>query len=343
MSGHATELTLVVPGLLGPFPVDTPPALPRLPALQRLLSRAQRHRSPVSGFDFEHLLFELFNYPLSSSEEPPAAPLCRLADGLPLDERCYLRADPVQMIAEQDKVYLTASDELAVNGQEAVQLVQALNALYAEEGWSFDFAHPQRLYLALNSRPDIRTTPTAQVMGASIHDHLPGGNDALQWHAVMNEIQMLLFHNPVNIEREARGQKPINGLWLWGAGRLAGAMPAHWQKLWSDEPLSRGLALHAGIPVCSLPDDAESVLDTQEGLVIVDGLYHYSHGGIVSRWTEAVQVLEQRWFSALLRMLGAGVLQKLTLYPVNGEVYTISARQLRRWWRRDKTLRHFVG
>jgi len=43
----------------------------------------------------------------------------------------------------------------------------------------------------------------------------PKGVEALHWHQLFNEIQMLLFSHPVNEAREVRGELPVNSVWLW--------------------------------------------------------------------------------------------------------------------------------
>ncbi len=57
-------------------------------------------------------------------------------------------------------------------------------------------------------------------MNRSINSHLPRGDDALAWHRVMNEAQMIMHAHPVTAAREARGAPPANSIWLWGGGTL---------------------------------------------------------------------------------------------------------------------------
>ena len=50
---------------------------------------------------------------------------------------------------------------------------------------------------------------------------MPRGADGGTWKRWQNEIGMLLHEHPVNVEREANGNVPVNGVWFWGGGRLA--------------------------------------------------------------------------------------------------------------------------
>ncbi len=67
-------------------------------------------------------------------------------------------------------------------------------------------------------RLDLATTPLSVAIGRDIEPLMPQGDDALRFRSLLNELQMLLFEHPVNQAREARGELPINSLWLWGGG-----------------------------------------------------------------------------------------------------------------------------
>ena len=69
--------------------------------------------------------------------------------------------------------------------------------------------------------------------------YLPTGKDGKQWHTVLNEMQILLHTAQVNIERERRGDLPINSLWFWGSGRLPQEIQrVDWARVHSEEPAS---------------------------------------------------------------------------------------------------------
>jgi len=69
----------------------------------------------------------------------------------------------------------------------------------------------------------MQTTPAAAARGARVDEKLPSGPDAMRFHALMNEAQMLLHEHPVNAEREARGEPALNSIWFWGGGVMAAA------------------------------------------------------------------------------------------------------------------------
>lgn len=339
----SNNLTLVLPGLLGPFPDGNSDLLfPKVPALQCLLSRSSRFSTDCSLTEFERLVFSLFDYAYSAEEELPVAAVCRLADGFEADGENYLRADPVQLVADQDKVYLTASKELEVTEKEARSLAEAFNSIYAEEGWSLDFSSPQCWYLRPGVKPEIKTFSVLQAMGYAIQPWLPQGNKALQWHALMNEIQMLFHTHKVNIERDSRGARLITGLWLWGAGRLPRAAAGKFNRVWSNEPLSKGLAMHASIDSDAVPEDIDAAISVENSIVVIDELLHPAVTGNNQLWFESLTRLEDELFNPLLAALESGQLQTLEFYPVNGMRYRISGKSLKRWWRPIKMLNRFI-
>ena len=131
-------------------------------------------------------------------------------------ESYWLRADPVGISLQREQTILQA--DLALGAEEAARLCASLNAHFAVDGLRFVAPHAQRWYLQLEHAPDMQTNSLPQVMGADQHAHLPYGVDALRWHSVLNEIQMLFYEHEVNQAREQRGEIPSStacGLGRW--------------------------------------------------------------------------------------------------------------------------------
>src|SRR2546427_13025592 len=132
--------------------------------------------------------------------------------------------------------------------------------LFRSQTMLLDPLRPARWYVRIEKAPDMQTTPAAAARGAAIDDKLPSGPDAMRFHALMNEAQMLLHEHPVNAEREARGEPALNSIWVWGGGGIDATKARPFSIVIADDPLARGLALAAGIPALALPKDAGSVL-----------------------------------------------------------------------------------
>jgi hypothetical protein len=108
--------------------------------------------------------------------------------------------------------------------------------------------------------------------------------------------------------------------------------------VFGDDPLARGLALAAGIPVRALPKDADPVLgalgDEGLALVVVDAPRE-------AQLRERRTALERDWFGPLLAALKSGRIGMLTLQLCGAdsllEVETVRS-DLRYFWRRRKAL-----
>ena len=180
-----------------------------LPALQMMLGRGQS--MVIDPVPLENVLCEIFGMP--DLPDAPIAPVAAAFDGLAAG--CWLRADPVNLDLQRDRLLLNT---VPVRNEESAAMCASLNDHFAGQGMEFFAPHPQRWYVRLNVLPRMRTVPLSQVVGSDVRMHLPSGEDAVRWHQVLNEMQMLLSAHPINETRQARGEPTINSVWFWGAG-----------------------------------------------------------------------------------------------------------------------------
>ena len=289
------RLDLLIPGLLGPVPVP-PEEVPPTPVLSRLLGRADRlavsdrplangpspktDRPPaVDGpagadrllgaatADPCRTLFHLFGYAPAPERDCPSAPYCRLADHQTDDpgmvpDTFVLHADPVHLRPDRDRLVLFAGSDFAPDRAEADALVALFNQHLGGEGLHLEAPTPARWYLLSEQPPELVTQPLAAVLGRPIAGQLPQGPEARRWARLLNEVQMLFHHSEVNQRREAAGIPTLNGLWLWGGGRplLPPSGQVGYARVFSADPLARGLARARGIPSASPPADLGAVL-----------------------------------------------------------------------------------
>lgn len=181
-------------------------------------------------------------------------------------------------------------------------------------------------------------------------DAMPDGSKGPHWRAVLNEIQMLLHEHPVNSAREARGAPTVNGLWLWGAGRIAATPSTAYVRMTSDNPVAKGLALAAGKRHAPLPASAREWLDgfdrTGVEAVVLDALRMPAAYGDMSAWRASLETLEHEWFAPLLAALRAGRIGMITVFApcVSQTIETETTRQdLRFFWRRRRRLAAYAA
>lgn len=306
-----------------------------VPALETLLARAQP--APLPAGSLETWLCDRFGVAGAA-----VAPVTLRADGMEPGAAYWLRADPVHLFLRHNQMVLQA--ELPLSPDEASSLCASLNAHFSGAGMHYFAPHPQRWYLQLEAEPGMQAHPLAQVAGKNVHAHLPQGPDALYWHGVLNEIQMLFHGHALNLAREARGELPINSVWLWGGGR-EGARLARLArpcgKLCGDSALADAFARAAGMPGGALPDDARDWLDGGGDLLLVwEGLQRAVLRGDLQAWQHAMLQFEQRCAAPLLDALRAGRIERIVL-DVPGEAprrFVLARGAAWKLWRRPKPL-----
>ena len=311
-------------------------AAPAPLALETLIARGRRTRTEVPAL--ERWLLERFG--VERQRDWPAAPFSLLAEGGSPGSDVWMCADPVHLRIERNRLMLADSTRFGIARDEAEALAGAINSHFGDSLMVYPLqAH--RWYARLAACPDIETTPLSSVRGVAIEAHLPRGPEAMRWQSLANELQMLLHDHPVNLAREARGELPVNSVWLWGAGRLAPLSARPFQYVAAAAPLARGLAQSSGAQAREQAANAQAWLEEAGGhagivLVALDALAAPSQYGRADAWREALAQLERAWFAPLLAALKDRNIGMLTLHlfgPAHLLEVEITRSDLRRFWR----------
>ena len=328
---RAMHCRLLIPDLFPPDPAFAGPlARQRYPHLETLIARGRRHA--IEWHSPEQWLLEAFS--VERQVDWPSAPFALLGEGGEPGESYWVHADPVHLRADRDRVLLADSSLLEIGIEEARSFADTLNAHFAP-GMRFEPIAPGRWYASLAAPPQQPTQPLAAVVGRSIE----AGSASIGWHTLMNEIQMLLHAHPANEAREARGAPAVNGLWLWGGGRLAAAS-SPLRGVLSRHPLALGLAASAGVRGTYPPEDVARWLQGGEPegvhLAVLDRLSLPARHGALERWSEELQRLERDWFAPLHLALQRGTIGMVSLHlGSESELLTAEATRadLRHFWR----------
>ena len=317
------------------------------PALERLLARGRRQAEAFEAESAEAWLCGRFS--VAKQADWPAAPYCLLADGGAPGKHHWLRADPVHLRLEGNRLVLADSGMFALSRQEAGRLADSLNAHFSADGLVFFPLRPDRWYLRVERAPALQTTALPEAAGRSIDALLPRGADAPLWRARLNDIQMLLHGHAVNEQREAAGQLPVNSVWLWGGGDLPDALRAPFNAVWSGDAFAAGLAQAAQVAAHALPDSAADLLRASANkgvnLILLDRLRSAAHYGDAQGWREALTRLERDWFAPLLQALRQERIGMLSLHapgPEGALSVETTRGDLRRFWRRVRPLAHYA-
>ncbi|WP_303907061.1 hypothetical protein [Thiohalomonas denitrificans] len=317
-----TTLAIAAPWLL-----ETAAATDRAPALEILFWRGdRRNHLPRSE---SRLYWHLFDRAPLDGDLPVGA-LCRYADIGEAFEGCWLKADPVHLVADRDRVMLTGT-VTDLEPHEIQSLVKAFNDLFGEDGCELE-AGAAGLRLRTPLSCAANTTPLDEAIGRDIHPLLPDGPDRLEWHRFLTELQMLLHGSPINETREASGRLPVNSLWLWGAGELPPFVASPWGSVYTQDGLVAGLTRRSGGSSDAVPDSLAELEVFGNQLLVLPA--PNTEGRELS-----ISSLEEQWFLPLERALRTERLGRLLLYPGNGWEVSITSGRLRRFWRRCRPLK----
>jgi hypothetical protein len=273
-----------------------------LPNLERLLARL----SPVApaaedlgdelslSAPHERALAQAWGWPVADGLLPLAT-LSARADGLVAEGEGWGLISPTHWHLGTEQVSLANPAELDLDEPTARALFDVLRPLFEEDGWRLHWGAPTRWYV---QHPQLASLPTAsldRVIGRNVDWWLNDHPAAKQIRRLQAEVQMLLYTHPLNDEREARGQLPVNSFWLSGTGP---ALP----------------------PPAT---DAVTLDDRLRGPVLADDW---------AAWAEAWQALDATRIPELLARLDQGQPLRLTLC---GERHARHwAPQPLPWWRR---------
>jgi hypothetical protein len=347
--------TLLVPALF--WPRDAADAMfggLALESLTRLLSRSRAQRfAPIGTEGWLCGAFEI-----ERQQDWPIAPLTLALDGGDADGAYWLRADPVHLKVERDRLALVQSALFDLGAEEAQALAGALDRHFSGEGVTFHAPHPKRWYARLEAEPRLVTHSIAEAAGRDVQPFLPSGEDALGWHRVFNEAQMLLHGHPVNTAREARGEPIVNSVWLWGGGTRAAVPGKPFSAVWSDDASAVAIAAAAGTHAAGVPADAESWLDAaarrdrviapgasaDAHLVVLDDLTWAAAYRDVDTWRGRLSALEAHWFAPLVHALAERRIASLALVsPGASSAWRFDSNRadLRKFWRRARAWSEF--
>jgi len=283
------KLTLFIPGFFGPIS-ETPSGItPDVPAIEKCFrfgksKNIQARNNQATGFT--QTLFQLFGFSKQQYDYPVAA-VTRLVDNDHDLEGFWMRADPVHLRPERDAVVLLDNSSFNLDKHEALILAADLQQVFTERDIELEAPTNNRWYIKLKQLPEISTTPIHEVVGNDIDRHSANGDNKVLWDQLSNEAQMGLHNCPLNDEREQRGELPVNGIWLWGAGELPKPEKQIWSRVFADEVTTQGLSILTGTPYADLPDSFEALINNTEEhdhilAVISFGLRHqqyFDHNG----------------------------------------------------------------
>jgi hypothetical protein len=325
---------LVVPALFAA------PSGERFPALELLLGRGRE--THLDSRTLEHWLAERFG----TGEPLPAGALSAYSGGIAPGDALWTRADPVHLQLLRDRLILVPHGAFELTAQEAQAFCDALNRHFGG-ALELQALRPHCWCARLDAELGIDAPCPLEMAGRDVDLVVPRSAAAGRYQRLLNEAQMVLHGHPANEAREARGELALNSIWLWGSGRLPGALKSPWSSVLSDDPAIAGLARCAGTRHRGLGPSATAWLDRapEDGrhLAVLDVLRTPFALAQTAEHRERLQALERDWFAPVLAALRAGRIGMVTLHvPEAGVSFETVSGDLRRFWRRARALERYA-
>ncbi len=150
------------------------------------------------------------------------SPLEAVSIGVELDEDdVTFRCNLVNLSSKEnfeDKIMIDySSDEIST--EEARELIEALKPLINTEVSSLFAGVSYRHCLKVKGfSADMNLVPPHDISDKCIRDYLPKGEEGKKYLEIYKKAYDILDNHPVNINREKRGLRKANSMWLWGMG-----------------------------------------------------------------------------------------------------------------------------
>jgi hypothetical protein len=312
------------------------------PALATLTARARRivERDDASSDDgfartlpHEHWLARLFGLAPQAGENdsPRMAPALARAFGLATEAGHWFIVNPVHFHIARDHLVLTDPRQLHMSEAEARALFDLAQSAFADDGKTLLYGDAATWFVRADDWAKLQTSTPDAASGRNIDIWMPHGEGERQWRKLQNEVQMHWFTSEVNAEREARGMRPVNSLWLWGGS------PASVQA--NASPYTDAFHLHGWMQALqpSREDNAAAVIAAPRGLLMLDALLEPALNGDWGTWQLQLKEMENAWFTPLLDALKSGELAQLDLIITDQAqrvVFSLDKRALYKFWRK---------
>jgi len=194
-------------------------------------------------------------------------------------------ADPVHIEVARDHLLVQALGNDRLTLEESGPLLAAANEFASAADCEF-VGVGEHCFLLSESEWQIDARPLSTVIEGTVE--MPTGRDAQIWNRLHNDIQMAWHAHDANAEREVKGMRTINAIWLHGGGRWKALAPIEFAQVHSDAPEWQGAAQAAG--ALGLPASAP-LADT--ALVINDDLSASKRREDWSAWLQAMTGIDR--------------------------------------------------
>jgi hypothetical protein len=315
---------------------------PALAALLKMAHKAEQTTATSGSFPW---LLNAFGMPQNASHSGisslfSSAEVAAYRLKPPAADNIWLVAEPVYLKPDRDALALFRGAHLEITNEDAAALITTLNQHFAQDGLLFAAATASRWYVQcpLNRAPSA-SSPSWVAARGELFTHMPKSMaDGLNWRAILNEAQMLLFNHPINEKREVLGRLPINGVWIFGGAKIdAVALPPPYQTVYSTNFEALALAECFKLSCEDMPSDWTSVKFSANNIITINALESIAVEEDFSQWQYVRNALDSSIFNPFLQKIQRGEIGTLRLIDAHSpitKISTITSFSLKRFFKR---------
>ncbi len=147
---------------------------------------------------------------------PPVADLLRRYHHLDGE---WLIVSPIYWQAtHNDAMIMACNDALALTDEESRRWFTALSEFLVNDPIKLYYHDAYTWLIQIKHAPPIHARPVHELLHQSMMQQLKSLDSSLFWSRFITENQMFFSQHALNKLRS--GHNPINGVWVWGQGRL---------------------------------------------------------------------------------------------------------------------------
>ena len=253
---------------------------------------------------------------LSKRHQMSPLQYCQQNLGVHLDPGFWFLLNPVHLHVASTHLVLTDYRQLNVTDHESRLLFERATLLCDEVGLQLVYGDATHWFLRADQWSEFETASPDAACGHNIDIWSPKGEAVLGWRKLQNEIQMDWFIHPVQEQRQQRGERAINGLWMSSGTKINAA--------------------EVTPPVLSDPQATDSLALTPSNTVL-EQLRSAALASDWGTWVHLMIDLDRSYFTTIVHALKKRQVTQVDLFLSNNNsllhVQT-TTNSLRQFWRR---------
>jgi hypothetical protein len=308
-----TQITLVLPFSLPPpeLATDLVRAL-QTPALAALVARTSKRIQVPIDDDSRTLPHEAWlakALGISSTGRAAFAAAAMRGYGLDPADGVWFIVNPNHVEIARKHLLMSDLRQLRLSDAHARALFETARPYFKDSGKSLVYADAQTWFMRADDWSELSTASPDAATNLNLTDWMPKGPGAQEFRKLQNEVQMMWFEHPVNVERESQGLAAVNSFWPWGAaGGADVAQPASPVSTCGAPAWLNALAQQSEVPLPGLFQDWPC-----DGMLVYGDLSEAAIAGDWSSWLLHMQYLDETLFAPALAAIREGRLGSLQL------------------------------